>query len=40
MLPPPAGLTVQSVDMRHVLKWRPLKAACNTTLLYSVQFQG
>ncbi|XP_075875876.1 interleukin-20 receptor subunit beta [Nelusetta ayraudi] len=40
MLPPPAGLTVQSVDMRHVLKWRPLKAACNTTVLYSVQFQG
>ncbi|XP_041805780.1 cytokine receptor family member B16 isoform X2 [Chelmon rostratus] len=31
---------MESVDMRHVLKWRPLQAPCNTAILYSIQFQG
>ncbi|XP_068196813.1 interleukin-20 receptor subunit beta [Antennarius striatus] len=39
-LPPPGHVFMESVDMRHVLKWRPLEAECNTTVLYSVQFQG
>uniref|UniRef100_A0A671WZ13 Fibronectin type-III domain-containing protein n=1 Tax=Sparus aurata TaxID=8175 RepID=A0A671WZ13_SPAAU len=40
MLSAPSGVSMESVDMRHVLKWRPLQAPCNTTVLYSVQFQG
>ncbi|XP_070830037.1 interleukin-20 receptor subunit beta [Chaetodon trifascialis] len=39
-LPAPSRVTMESVDMRHVLKWRPLQAPCNTAILYSVQFQG
>uniref|UniRef100_A0A3B4GME6 Fibronectin type-III domain-containing protein n=1 Tax=Pundamilia nyererei TaxID=303518 RepID=A0A3B4GME6_9CICH len=31
---------MESVDMRHMLRWPPLQASCNTTLLYSVQYQG
>uniref|UniRef100_A0A3Q4HIR6 Fibronectin type-III domain-containing protein n=1 Tax=Neolamprologus brichardi TaxID=32507 RepID=A0A3Q4HIR6_NEOBR len=31
---------LSSVDMRHMLRWPPLQASCNTTLLYSVQYQG
>nr|XP_046263765.1 cytokine receptor family member B16 isoform X2 [Scatophagus argus] len=40
MLSAPSGISMESVDMRHILKWRPLQAMCHTTLLYSVQFQG
>lgn len=40
LLPSPAGVYLESIDMTHVLKWRPLQATCNTTVLYSVQFQG
>ncbi|KAM9349499.1 interleukin-20 receptor subunit beta [Symphorus nematophorus] len=40
MFPAPSKVSMESVDMRHVLKWRPLQAPCNTTVLYSVQFQG
>ncbi|XP_073347827.1 interleukin-20 receptor subunit beta [Pagrus major] len=40
MLSAPSEVSMESVDMRHVLKWRPLQAPCNTTVLYSVQFQG
>ncbi|XP_044075698.1 cytokine receptor family member B16 [Siniperca chuatsi] len=40
MLPAPSSVSMESVDMRHVLKWRPLQDPCNTTVLYSVQFQG
>lgn len=39
-LPPPGTVTMESVDMRHTLTWRPPQAPCNTTVLYSVQFQG
>ncbi|KAM9719371.1 interleukin-20 receptor subunit beta isoform 2-T2 [Menidia menidia] len=39
-LPAPSEVTMDSVNMRHVLRWRPLQAACNSTLLYSVQYQG
>ncbi|XP_068605074.1 interleukin-20 receptor subunit beta [Brachionichthys hirsutus] len=40
MLPPPSHVFMESVDMRHVLRWSPPQAPCNTTVLYSVQFQG
>ncbi|XP_026169575.1 interleukin-20 receptor subunit beta isoform X3 [Mastacembelus armatus] len=40
LLPAPSGVSMDSVDMRHMLRWRPLQAPCNTTILYSVQFQG
>ncbi|KAM8849554.1 interleukin-20 receptor subunit beta [Spinachia spinachia] len=40
MLPSPASVSMESVDMRHVLKWRPLQGRCITAVLYSVQFQG
>nr|XP_040028348.1 cytokine receptor family member B16 isoform X2 [Gasterosteus aculeatus aculeatus] len=40
MLPSPASVSMESVDMRHVLKWRPLQARCVPAVLYSVQFQG
>ncbi|KAM4604810.1 interleukin-20 receptor subunit beta [Polymixia lowei] len=36
----PRGISMVSVNMRHMLRWRPLQAACNNTVLYSVQFQG
>ncbi|KAK2896092.1 cytokine receptor family member B16 isoform X1 [Channa argus] len=39
-LPAPSSVTVDSVDMRHTLTWTPLQAPCNTTILYSVQYQG
>ncbi|XP_078144111.1 interleukin-20 receptor subunit beta isoform X2 [Centroberyx gerrardi] len=39
-LPSPHRVSIKSVNMRHVLKWRPPQAACNATVLYSVQFQG
>ncbi|XP_030607854.1 interleukin-20 receptor subunit beta [Archocentrus centrarchus] len=40
MLPAPSSVFMESVDMRHMLRWRPLQASCNTTVLYSVQYQG
>lgn len=40
MLPTPSGVSMESVDMIHVLKWRPLQEPCSTRVLYSVQFQG
>ncbi|XP_037313882.2 cytokine receptor family member B16 [Pungitius pungitius] len=40
MLPSPTSVSMESVDMRHVLKWRPLQAQCTPVVLYSVQFQG
>ncbi|KAM7379838.1 hypothetical protein PAMP_005358 [Pampus punctatissimus] len=40
MLPAPSRVSMESVDMRHTLTWRPLLAPCNSTVLYSVQFQG
>ncbi|XP_037643387.1 cytokine receptor family member B16 [Sebastes umbrosus] len=39
-LPAPSGVSMESVDMSHVLRWRPPQAPCNTAVLYSVQFQG
>jgi len=36
----PSSVSMRSVDMTHVLRWRPPAAACGTALLYSVQFQG
>uniref|UniRef100_A0A3B3C2X5 Fibronectin type-III domain-containing protein n=1 Tax=Oryzias melastigma TaxID=30732 RepID=A0A3B3C2X5_ORYME len=31
---------VDSVNMKHILRWRPPRTACNTTVLFSVQYQG
>lgn len=39
-LPPPQSPRVDSVNMRHVLRWRPPQDGCGAALLYSVQFQG
>uniref|UniRef100_A0A3Q1HK77 Fibronectin type-III domain-containing protein n=1 Tax=Acanthochromis polyacanthus TaxID=80966 RepID=A0A3Q1HK77_9TELE len=39
-LPAPSRVSMDSVDMRHTLRWRPPQAPCNTTVLYSVQYQG
>ncbi|KAM6989470.1 interleukin-20 receptor subunit beta isoform 2-T2 [Tautogolabrus adspersus] len=39
-LPAPGGVTMDSVNMKHILKWLPLQAHCDTAVLYSVQFQG
>ncbi|KAM9322159.1 interleukin-20 receptor subunit beta [Pholidichthys leucotaenia] len=39
-LPAPIITFMDSVNMRHTLRWHPLQAPCNTTILYSVQYQG
>uniref|UniRef100_A0A8C4HKE8 Fibronectin type-III domain-containing protein n=1 Tax=Dicentrarchus labrax TaxID=13489 RepID=A0A8C4HKE8_DICLA len=39
-LPPPSRVSMESVDMRHVLRWHPLQTPCDTAVRYSVQFQG
>ncbi|XP_053739691.1 cytokine receptor family member B16 [Synchiropus splendidus] len=39
-LAPPTNVSIMSVNMRHTLRWRPLREPCSTTVLYSVQFQG
>ncbi|XP_069367562.1 interleukin-20 receptor subunit beta isoform X2 [Paralichthys olivaceus] len=36
----PDAVSMDSTEMRHTLRWRPLQASCNTSILYSVQFQG
>ncbi|XP_062260602.1 cytokine receptor family member B16 isoform X2 [Platichthys flesus] len=36
----PDAVSMDSTDMRHTLRWRPLQDSCNTSILYSVQFQG
>lgn len=36
----PSGLSISSINMRHILSWIPLQDHCNTTVLYSVQYQG
>lgn len=36
----PLRLHMDSVDMRHVLRWRPLQDNCSAPILYSVQYQG
>ncbi|CAF89896.1 unnamed protein product [Tetraodon nigroviridis] len=36
----PGGPRMDSLNMRHVLRWRPLQDNCSTALVYSVQFQG
>uniref|UniRef100_A0A8C9ZNY1 Fibronectin type-III domain-containing protein n=1 Tax=Sander lucioperca TaxID=283035 RepID=A0A8C9ZNY1_SANLU len=40
MLPAPSSVHMESVNMRHILRWRPPQAAGHTAVLYSVQFQG
>ncbi|KAF7642772.1 hypothetical protein LDENG_00250930 [Lucifuga dentata] len=40
LLPSPSGVSMESIDMRHILRWRPLQSTCSTAVLYSVQFQG
>ncbi|KAM3866125.1 interleukin-20 receptor subunit beta [Diretmus argenteus] len=40
LLSAPSRVSIESVDMRHVLRWRHLQASCSTTVLYSVQIQG
>ncbi|PWA13954.1 cytokine receptor family member B16 [Gambusia affinis] len=39
-LPPPGTVCMDSVNMRHVLRWTQPTASCNSTVLYSVQYQG
>uniref|UniRef100_A0A3B1K849 Interleukin 20 receptor subunit beta n=1 Tax=Astyanax mexicanus TaxID=7994 RepID=A0A3B1K849_ASTMX len=39
LLPSLQNLSIQSVNMRHLLKWSPLQEACGT-VQYSVKFQG
>ncbi|KAJ0012102.1 hypothetical protein NQD34_013077 [Periophthalmus magnuspinnatus] len=39
-LPAPSGLFMKSINMRHTLTWLPLEDKCNTTVQYSVQYQG
>ncbi|XP_067109863.1 cytokine receptor family member B16 [Osmerus mordax] len=39
LLPSPRDVTMKSINMRHVLKWRPPQSICSTTM-YNVQFQG
>ncbi|CAN9503051.1 unnamed protein product [Ophioblennius macclurei] len=36
----PSSISMDSVNMRHTLRWTPLQAPCNTMVLYSVQYQG
>ncbi|KAM4728300.1 interleukin-20 receptor subunit beta isoform 3-T3 [Anableps anableps] len=40
MLLAPGTVSMETVDMRHVLRWTQLMTPCNTTVLYSVQYQG
>ncbi|XP_007542532.1 interleukin-20 receptor subunit beta [Poecilia formosa] len=40
MLPAPGTVSMDSVNMRHVLRWTQPRASCNSTVLYSVQYQG
>ncbi|XP_056247171.1 cytokine receptor family member B16 [Seriola aureovittata] len=40
MLPAPGTVSMESVNMRHTLRWRPPQASCGTSILYYVQFQG
>ncbi|KAJ0059451.1 hypothetical protein NL108_018221 [Boleophthalmus pectinirostris] len=39
-LPAPSGISMKSINMRHTLSWLPLQDQCNTTVQYSVQYQG
>ncbi|XP_074545425.1 interleukin-20 receptor subunit beta [Halichoeres trimaculatus] len=39
-LPAPSNVSMDSVNMKHVLKWLPLQTPCDTEVRYSVQFQG
>ncbi|XP_076837935.1 interleukin-20 receptor subunit beta [Brachyhypopomus gauderio] len=38
-LPTPKNISIETVNMRHFLKWSPLEAECDT-VYYSVMFQG
>ncbi|XP_047223762.1 cytokine receptor family member B16 [Girardinichthys multiradiatus] len=40
MLPAPGGVFMDSMDMRHVLRWTQPKSSCNTAVVYVVQYQG
>lgn len=40
VLPAPSQVSMKSINMRHTLSWLPLQDECNTTALYSVQYQG
>ncbi|XP_034039658.1 cytokine receptor family member B16 [Thalassophryne amazonica] len=40
ILPAPSEVSMESINMRHTLMWRPLQSHCNTAIVYSVQFQG
>ncbi|XP_015256127.1 PREDICTED: interleukin-20 receptor subunit beta-like isoform X2 [Cyprinodon variegatus] len=40
MLPAPETVFMDSANMRHVLRWTHPEASCNTTVVYSVQYQG
>ncbi|MFT7819087.1 interleukin-20 receptor subunit beta [Arapaima gigas] len=39
LLPPPQDVFVDSVNMKHLLRWRPPESSCSI-FSYSVQFQG
>ncbi|XP_077580592.1 interleukin-20 receptor subunit beta [Stigmatopora nigra] len=38
--PLPGHITMDSVNLKHILRWRPPRVQCDTPLLYSVQYQG
>ncbi|XP_028328635.1 interleukin-20 receptor subunit beta isoform X2 [Gouania willdenowi] len=40
LLVAPSKLTMESINMQHTLSWPPLQASCDSTVLYSVQYQG
>ncbi|XP_057714181.1 cytokine receptor family member B16 [Corythoichthys intestinalis] len=37
---PPGHVTMDSINLRHILRWRPPLVHCSRPLLYSVQYQG
>ncbi|CAB1325718.1 unnamed protein product [Coregonus sp. 'balchen'] len=39
LLPSPWGISMESVNMRHLLKWHRQQSPCSS-IIYSVQFQG
>ncbi|KAF7221870.1 interleukin-20 receptor subunit beta isoform X1 [Nothobranchius furzeri] len=39
-LSPPSRVLMDSVNLRHILRWSSPTTSCNTTVLYSVRYQG
>lgn len=40
LLLPLRGVVIESINMKHILKWHPFECPCSTTASYYVQFQG